>query len=102
MNLKVPQRPRGMGGLIGLNAALLGALAVVTFAGVAMAQGFRARGLYHAVVGSAPGTEAGIIYVVDETNQQMIAFTYDPNTKKLVGVGGRDLAVDMPRYSSRN
>jgi hypothetical protein len=91
----------GVTGLLGLNAALLGVMAFVTFAAPVIAQ-FRPRGSYHAAVGSAPGASAGVIYVVDEVNQQLIAFTWDPNTKKLVGVGGTDLALDASRVGGRN
>jgi len=82
------------GGLVLLNAALLLALAFVTFGGSADAQGFRARGNFHAVPGTAPGVEADVVFVVDEVNQQLIALTFDPNTKTVSVVGGRDLALD--------
>lgn len=89
---------KGLGGLIAVNGALLAALVFVTFSLPLKAQGFRARGNYHAVSGSVPGWDAGVIYVVDETNQQLIALTFNPNTKALQGVGARDLARDAVQF----
>jgi hypothetical protein len=95
----------GLRGLLLLNAALLAILAAVTFGHAAGAQqGGRVRGEYTMVTGGAEGTDAGIIYVADVQNQELIAMQYDGNTKTLVGVGYRNLAADAsaarPRQSN--
>jgi len=95
MELTSIRSRRGLFGLLAVNAALLGALAWVTFAPSLSAQGFRSRGSYNAVAGTVPGIDASAIYIVDETNEQLLVLAYNPNTNTLTGLGGRDLAVDM-------
>ncbi len=85
----------GMRGLLLLNVALLAVLAAVTFGSTAGAQqGGRGRGEYTMVTGGAMGTDAGVIYIADVQNQEMIAMQYNANTKVLDGVGYRNLAAD--------
>lgn len=102
MNLIPQQRKNGLGGLLLINGAILFVLAIVALAPFVSAQGFRSHGNYHAVSGKAPGSDSGVICVIDENNQQLIAFTYDPNTKRLVGIGGVDLARDAQRFAGGN
>jgi len=81
--------------LVALNVGLLGLLAAVTWSSSALAQADgRARGRYLAVSGGVPGTGADVIWIVDTVNQEMVALTWDPDRKRIVGVGYRDLAVD--------
>lgn len=90
-----------MRGLVALNAVLLAALAFVTFSHSLTAQGgYRAAGSYIAVPGNIPGWSPAVIYIVDQTNQQMIGLTFDPNTKTLQGVGARDLARDAAQFGT--
>jgi hypothetical protein len=86
-------RDGSLRGLVVLNVALLGALAVMTFMPRADAQ-LRARANYTMAAGGTPGTAADVIWVVDTVNQQMIALTWEPNQRELVGIGGRSLARD--------
>jgi len=82
-------------GLIALNIALLIVLAAVTFgASVHGAAQNRGRGEYTMVAGGGSGTDASIIWIVDVSNQEMIAMMYNPNTKVLDGVGYRSLSAD--------
>ena len=81
-------------GLLLLNGALLAVLAAVTFGAIAHAQ-FRVPGEYTMVGGSIIGWQAGVIYVRDVRNEELVAITYDHNTKKVEGVGYRNLAADM-------
>jgi hypothetical protein len=80
-------------GLLALNAALLAVLAAVTFGSSADAQ-FRARGNYTMVAGNVKGSNTAAIFVVDTTNQELVAARYDRTNLQLVGVGYRNLAAD--------
>jgi hypothetical protein len=81
--------------LIALNLGLLAGLAMVSWSASADAwQNGRARGKYLAVSGGAPGATGDVVWIVDTVNQQMIALSWDPNTKAMVGVGFRDLTID--------
>ncbi len=79
--------------LLAINAALLGLLALVSFASTAGAQG-RGRGEYMMVGGGANGANSAVVYIVDAANQEMIAATFNVNTRVLDGVGYRNLAQD--------
>lgn len=86
-------RPYGLRGLLVLNVLLLGLLAAVTFAPSADAQN-RARGKYIMAAGGVKGVQSNAVYVVDEVNQELMAITYNHNTKRLEGIGYRNLAYD--------
>jgi hypothetical protein len=87
--------PRGdrLRGLILVNAVLLAVLAAVTFGAKAFAQ-YRPRGEYTMVAGGVNGADSNAVYIVDTTNQEMIAVTYDPNTKTMLGIGYKNVAAD--------
>jgi hypothetical protein len=80
-------------GLIVLNAVLLIVLAAVTLGSRVQAQ-TRGRGEYTMVAGGVNGANAAVAYIVDVANQEMIAVTYNQNTKLLEGIGYRNLAAD--------
>lgn len=80
-------------GLLLLNAVLLLVLVAVTFSPGADAQA-HLRGEYLMAAGNAKGANAGIVYIVDKVNQEMVAVTYDHNVRDLAGVGYRNLAAD--------
>lgn len=87
--------PRSLRGLLLLNVLLLALLAAVVFGSSAGAQNpARGRGEYTMVTGGANGSDAGIIYIADVANQELIAMVYNNNTKVLDGVGYRSLAGD--------
>jgi len=79
--------------LLLINAALLAILGMVTFGSSALAQN-RGRGEYTMVAGGVNGANSSAAYIVDVANQEMIALTYDHNTKLLQGVGYRNLNLD--------
>ena len=79
--------------LLALNAGLLALLGVVTFGSIAQGQA-RGRGEYTMVAGGAQGSDAQTVYIIDVSNQEMIAVVFNPNTKALEGVGYRNLAAD--------
>lgn len=96
------KRP-SFGGLLALNAALLAALAAVTFAPRADARQpqsappARARGQYTMVTGNVQGRSEAAIYVVDAGNLEVLGFRYDNGKKELSVIGRRDLAADSGR-----
>lgn len=85
--------------LIGLNAALLGVLALVTLAGArasaeASAQPTRARGSYTMVAGAVQGETTHAVYILDSTNQELVALRWNRNNNRFEGIGYRSLQAD--------
>jgi hypothetical protein len=86
---------RAIRGLIGLNALLAVCLAVVTFSpAVTAQQPKRAPGDYTMVAGVVQGSPSAVIYIVDATNQELVAIMWDQSRKQMNAVGYRDLAED--------
>lgn len=91
---KLPKRTGpSIRSLLVINAALLCILALVTLAPAVTAQ-VRVRGDYTIVGGGANGANSSLVYVIDAVNQEMIVAMYDTSTKKLDGIGYRNLAGD--------
>jgi hypothetical protein len=82
--------------LIALNLVLLAALAVVTLAPLAGAQPAAARrpGRYTMVGGRIQGANTNAIYILDATNQELVAVRWDDSRKTLAPIGYRDLTAD--------
>lgn len=81
--------------LIILNVVLLIVVAGVFFAPRAVAQrAGRARGDYTMVAGKIQGGNASAIYIIDTSNQEMIAMRWNETVKALEGIGYRDLQED--------
>lgn len=87
-------RHRRVHGLLLLNAVLLAMLAAVTFLPHARAQGVR-RTTYVATGGSINGTPIGVLYVVDEGNQELVALQWQEQSGQIKGLGYRNLAADL-------
>jgi len=87
-------------GLLVLNVLLLALLAGVTFAPTAEAQN-RARGDFTMVAGGVRGAQSAAVYIVDGVNQEMMAVNYNHNTKRLEGIGYRNLAYDAASRMGR-
>lgn len=83
--------------LIALNLVMLAALAAVTLAPAAGAQAGRARGDYTMVAGQIQGREEAAIYIVDATNQELVALSWDRTAGGLTPLGHRNLAQDASR-----
>lgn len=83
--------------LLLLNAALLAALATVTFMPQASAQA-RPRNNYTMVGGTVNGIVQGVVYVVNETTNEVIAVSWWENQKKLVGLGYRSVSADAQQF----
>jgi len=88
---------RSMRGLLLLNGALVGCLALVTLSSSVTAQQqapTRAPGDYTMVAGEVQGQTAAGIYIVDATNRELVAVFWDQSRRKLQAIGYRDLADD--------
>ena len=82
-------------GLLILNGALLAVLVAVVLSPIASAQrGGRARGEYTMVSGRIIGGNANAVYIIDASNQELIAVRWNESTKSLDGLGYRDLSSD--------
>ncbi len=100
MQLTIRERPGSEGAapsplraLVALNALLLAILALVVFGPAALAQQ-RARATYTMAAGRVSGIDQSAVYVLDTVNQELIAITYNPNTKQIDGIGYRNVAAD--------
>ena len=80
-------------GLIALNACLLLVLAFVSFENATVGQTSRAH-RYIALPSSINGLSAGVVYILDTSQQELVAITWDHNSKRLVPLGYRPVAAD--------
>jgi hypothetical protein len=89
--------------LIALNAALLGALALVTFAPGAAAQprAKRLAGQYVMLDGKIQGSQEAAVYVFDSANFELIALRWDRSRRVLNTLGYRDVADDVTQAQRR-
>ena len=86
-----------LGGLVLLNIAMLGVLALVSLSpgDSAIADGqSAARGEYVAISGTIAGTKTPVIWVVNQASQELVAFQYEEQRNQLVGIGYRNLNND--------
>ena len=82
---------------------VLSTTAVILFVGLviintrptpALADGMTIRGGdYEMTVGALDQTDEELVYVIDSTQQRMIAYRFDTNTERIEIVGGIDLAT---------
>lgn len=86
--------------LVAINGALLLALVVVSIAQHAGAQpgggaaNGRARGDYTLVSGKYQGGTAGVVYILDASNQDLLAIAWDRTRDRFNIIGHRSLADD--------
>ena len=89
-------------GLLALNAVLILALLVVTFAEAAEGQrAVRRRGEYTMVPARALGFTEAAIWIVDAGNQEMLTMRYDRSNKQLRFLGFRSLEDDARQFERR-
>ncbi len=91
-------------GLVGLNGALLVALALVTFSpgaagqqrGAAAPPAAPARnpGDYTLLGGRVQGQSSEAIYILDAVNREIVAVSWDQSRRTLGPIGFRDLNID--------
>lgn len=103
-----PPRRFGLTGLIALNAALVGGLALIEFGPLAQAQPSgdarevaRPRGEYTLVGGQILTGNSNAVYVVDSVNQEMIVLRWEDGRNILSGIGYRDLDADSKARTRR-
>ena len=91
------KRP-ALAALIALNLALLGSLALVTFSPGNQAQASNAssssRGEYVAVSGNIAGSKTPMLWVVNQSTQEIIAVQFDAQRDQLIGYGYRNMNND--------
>ncbi|MBL9141590.1 MAG: hypothetical protein JNK53_06955 [Phycisphaerae bacterium] len=83
--------------LVLLNAALLAALAAFTFMPQASAQ-IRPRNNYTMVGGTVNGIVQGVVYIVNDTTNEVVAVSWWENQKKFVGLGYRSAGADAAQF----
>ncbi len=87
--------------LIALNVVLLALLAVVAITPEPSAadpnQPARGRGRYTVVTGTAQGITTEVIYVMDASNEELIALEWDRTRASLDAIGFRDLRDDAAK-----
>jgi len=84
--------------LVALNLVLLAVLAFGSFGPAANAQSSRAGGRYAFVSGVVQNVYPGVVYVIDEANQEIVAVSYNEPDKTFRGVGYRDLKSDIATF----
>ena len=97
-------RWKGKRGLLALNAAMLASLAVLTWGPLAGAQNAaagRARGDYTMVAGKTNAGGASTVYLVDSSNQELVALRWDQGKQQMVGLGYRSLQGDARAIPGR-
>ncbi|MDP6602071.1 MAG: hypothetical protein QGH76_07220 [Phycisphaerales bacterium] len=82
-----------LAGLIALNAVLLAILAAVVFMPAAEAQVVN-RHRYTAAAAHINGVEAGVVFILDTTTQELVAAAWNHNTKMVEPLGYRGVASD--------
>ena len=92
-NEKLGGAGKALYGLLAINGVLLLLLAALTLGRPADAQ-VPARGEYTMVAGGVNGAQSGAVWIVDTVNQELVALTYDPSSRELVGIGYRNLIAD--------
>ncbi|MSR33457.1 MAG: hypothetical protein EXS12_01420 [Phycisphaerales bacterium] len=78
--------------LITLNACLLLILGAVTLGPSARAQAVRSRGQYLMVGGKYVLNQAGVAYILDQSNQELVSLSWNDGSKNLFGVGYKSIS----------
>ena len=77
--------------LIILNAVLILILGLVTLGPSAKGQTARSRGQYLMVGGKYVMNQAGVAYILDQSNQELISLSWNDSSKNLFGIGYRNI-----------
>ena len=90
-------------GLIVLNAVLLLVLGAIALGPKAGAQNAiaRAPGSYTMIGGRMNGGVANAVWIVDGTNQELVAIRWDTSRSRLDGLGFRDIVADGKAQAGR-
>ena len=85
--------------LVTLNVVLLGILAFGGLGKPALAQQSpRVGGRYGMVSGVVQNIYPGVVYIVDEANQEMVAVIWNETTQQFTGLGYRDFKSDVATF----
>ena len=87
-----------LAGLVLLNIALLGMLALVTFQSSNEAQAVNAsdqRAEYIAITGYIAGSKTPILWIVNQATQEVVAIQFDSQKDQIIGFGYRSLNSDF-------
>jgi hypothetical protein len=95
---KMSQPTRGMAALIAMNAAALGFLAWVELSPDSFAQ-TRPRGTYVATAVHQKGSDTDLVWIVNETTQELVAIRWNDATRAVEGFGYRNLGTDAADLS---
>ena len=88
-------RPRVSRSLIVLNGALLAVLGLVALSPASWAQrSSRARGDYTMVSGRIVGGSAHAVYILDGSNQEVLAARWNETSKSMDVLGFRNMRAD--------
>ena len=99
--------PRANRALIMLNVGLLSGVVLLAWGPAAGAQnanvppGNRARGEYTMVSGRTIAGGADAIYILDTSNQELVAVRWDSTKQALTGIGYRNLKADTRSEAGR-
>jgi hypothetical protein len=87
--------------LVALNLVLL---AVLAFGGIGQPahaqQSPRVGGRYGMVSGVVQNVYPGVVYIVDEANQEMVAVMWNETTQSFQGMGYRDFKSDVATFQN--
>ncbi len=89
--------------LVVLNAVLVVVLATITLVPMATAQApatARSTGRYVLLSGTVQNVYPGVVYIVDDTNQEIVAVQYNETTKSFLGMGFRDIKSDISTFQN--
>ena len=81
--------------LIILNAVLILILGIVTLGPSARGQTARSRGQYLMVGGKYVLNQAGVAYILDQSNQELISLSWNDGSRNLSGFGYRNIAKEI-------
>ncbi|MEM7622721.1 MAG: hypothetical protein AAF235_05910 [Planctomycetota bacterium] len=90
--------------LAAVNVCLMGLALVVAFGPAATAQSggqSRPRGSYLLVGGQVISGDSNAVYLVDTSNQEMVALRWDEGARRVEGLGYRDLRSDAAGETTR-
>ena len=76
-----------------MSVAMMPGRSSMTLMPSAVAQ-LRPRSTYTMVGGSVNGIVQGVVYITDETTNEVVAISWYENTKRLVGLGYRNMTAD--------
>lgn len=99
----MPRPQKSHAKLLALNAGLLGVLATMILLSPADAQpaAARARGEYTMVAGNTNAGGPQAVYIVDASNQEMVAVRWDQGKQLMATVGYRSFGDDAKAQPGR-